>query len=55
MYDRVTMLYSRSWHNPANQLYFNKKRKRGVPIMAQGLTNPTSIYKDVSSIPGLAQ
>ena len=23
MYDRVTLLYSRHWHNSVNQLYFN--------------------------------
>ena len=27
----------------------------GVPIVAQQLTNPTSIHEDASSIPGLAQ
>ena len=27
----------------------------GVPIMAQWVTNPTGIHKDVGSIPGLAQ
>lgn len=25
MHDWVTLLYSRSWHNIINQLYFNKK------------------------------
>ena len=27
----------------------------GVPVMAQWLTNPSSIHKDVASVPGLAQ
>ena len=26
MYDCVTLLYSRNWHNIVNQLYFNKKQ-----------------------------
>ena len=25
MYDWVTLLYSRNWHNTVNQLYFNKR------------------------------
>ena len=25
MYDWVTLLYSRNWHNIGNELYFNKK------------------------------
>ena len=27
----------------------------GVPVVAQGVKNPTSIHEDVGSIPGLAQ
>ena len=32
-----------------------KKWNTGVPIMAQQITNPTSIHKDMGLIPGLAQ
>ena len=32
-----------------------KSTKRGVSVVAQWLTNPTSIHQDVGSIPGLAQ
>ena len=28
MYDRVTLLYSRNWHNIANQPYFNNNLKK---------------------------
>ena len=30
-------------------------KKAGVPFVVQQLTNPTSIYEDVGSMPGLAQ
>ena len=30
------------------------KRFVGVPVMAQWLTNPTSVYEDAGLIPGLA-
>ena len=31
------------------------KQKTGVPVLAQQLTNPTSIHEDMGLIPGLAQ
>ena len=31
------------------------KKKKGVPVVAQQVRNPTSIHEDVGSIPGLAQ
>ena len=34
MYDWVTLLYSGSWHNTVNQLYFNKKwGKKGLYLI----------------------
>ena len=32
-----------------------EKLEKGVPIVAQQITNPTSIHEDVVSIPGLTQ
>ena len=48
MYDWVTWLYSKNWHNIVNQLYC------GVPVAAQGVKNPTSVREDRGSLPGLA-
>ena len=31
-----------------------KKKKKRVPVVAQQITNLTSIHEDVGSIPGLA-
>ena len=28
MYDCITLLYSRNWHNPVNQLYINNKIRK---------------------------
>ena len=38
-------------------IYFPKKRKKekGVPVLAQWLTNPTKNHEVAGSIPGLAQ
>jgi len=33
----------------------HKKNSEGIAVVAQQFTNPTSIHKDVGSIPGLAQ
>ena len=38
MYDWVTMLYSRNWHNAVNQLYNNLKRKKKNSISTQRYT-----------------
>ena len=33
MYDWVTLLYGRNWHNIVNQIYFNKKyREKGIIV-----------------------
>ena len=32
-----------------------KKEKRGVPVVARQLMNPTNICEDLDLIPGLAQ
>ena len=32
-----------------------RREYKGLPIVAQQVTNPTSIHEDAGSIPGLAQ
>ena len=39
MHDWVTMLYSKNWHNPVNQLYFNKNQKNPKKLHFKLLTN----------------
>ena len=36
VYNWVTILYSRDWHNIVNQLYFNKKKKKKGAYYGQG-------------------
>ena len=37
------------------QTKYTIKKRPGVPVVAQQLTNPTSIHEDAGLIPGLAQ
>ena len=37
------------------KLRCSELKKEGVPVVVQGLINPTSIHEDPGSIPGLAQ
>ena len=36
-------------------IYTHKNSPAGVPLVAQQLTNPTSIHEDAGAIPGLTQ
>ena len=41
------------WCGPMIWLY--ETAFQGLPVVAQGVKNPTSIHEDVGSVPGLAQ
>ena len=49
----VTMLYSRKKKNCIGEVTIEKKR--GVPVVAQWLTNPTRNHEVAGSIPAPAQ
>ena len=42
-------------HNSRGQKIQNQSVRTGVPVVAQWLANPTTIYEDAGSIPGLTQ
>ena len=41
--------------NLVKAMNLQKSTHEGVPVVAQALTNPTSIHEDLGSIPGLTQ
>ena len=58
----VAQVQSLAWELPhaagtakQNKTKTERERKRGVPTVAQQVTNPTSIHEDEGSIPGLHQ
>ena len=59
MYDWVTLLYGRNWHNTVNQLHFLKKKKKKKRSQSSCCgaveMNPTRNHEVAGSIPGLAQ
>ena len=43
MYDQVTWLYSRNWHNIVNQVYFNKKNNKTKRIKVENSQNSKKV------------
>ena len=51
MCKRVTLLYSRDWHNTVNQLYFSEKLKLPLPKrMIKGNRMFVSTFKHVKTV-----
>ena len=48
-------LFLRNKISTVKNTFEKEKRKKGVPVVAQWLTNPTRNYEVGGSIPGLAQ
>ena len=53
--DEITQSVDRSSPQSSKIERFQKKKKIGVPVVAQRLTNPTRNHEVAGSIPGLAQ
>ena len=53
--DHIFLISKLTDHKPHNFYDVIKIGRLGVPAVAQGVKNPTSIYEDVGLIPGPAQ
>ena len=46
-FSRINLFFITGWSH--------QEPRRGVPVVAQQVKNPTSVHEDVGSIPGFAQ